>query len=140
MLTSIKKVVKKLFNVFGLEVRKKIHAPLDDAILYNDLQNLDAFYANEKLVSAYINPQRISFYREIIQTIIQHIDLNKTSSIADVSAGTGHLLKLFYEQFPGKIFLVTNTVMLPWNFVKKIALIFLSKEKIFMKNWIKHST
>lgn len=94
----IRQLIKKIFSAFGLEVRKKIHAPLSNATSYNSQANTDLFYADEKLVGAYISAERISFYKEIIQVIEQQLDFKNIHSIADISAGTGHLLKLFREK------------------------------------------
>ena len=98
----LKQLIKNIFSACGLEVRKKIHAPLSDAASYNSQINTDLFYADEKLVAAYISTERISFYKEIIHVLEQQLDFKNIHSIADVSAGTGHLLKFFQEKHSGK--------------------------------------
>ena len=100
--TMLKQLIKNIFNAFGLEVRKKIHAPLSDAASYNSQANADLFYGDEKAVSAYLSAERISFYKEIIHLLEQQLELKNIHTVADVSAGTGHLLKLFREKHAGK--------------------------------------
>ncbi|MEK6615485.1 MAG: class I SAM-dependent methyltransferase [Bacteroidota bacterium] len=95
-------MTKQLFNLLGLEVRKKIHAPLNNPIVYNSKENTDKFYSDAALVARYEDERRISFYTEIINTIEQTFGFDKVSSIADVSAGTGRLLKEFRQKFPDK--------------------------------------
>ena len=95
----IKQIVKNIFNALGLEVRKKIHAPLNDSVVYNSKENTDKFYADEKLVAKYEDEKRISFYEEIVNDLSKAIDFEKINSIADVSAGTGRLLKEFLNKF-----------------------------------------
>ena len=98
----IKQLVKKIFNLVGLEVRKKIHAPLNNSVAYNSKENMDKFYADAALVARYEDERRISFYTELIKNVSQAVDFHKVSSIADVSAGTGRLLKEFRQKFPDK--------------------------------------
>jgi len=100
----LKQLIKNIFNAFGLEVRKKIHAPLSDASSYNSEANADLFYADEKLVTAYINAERISFYKAIINLLEQQLELKNIRTVADVSAGAGHLLKLFREKHSDKTY------------------------------------
>ncbi len=98
----LKQLIKNIFSALGLEVRKKIHAPLSDSFSYNSQSNVDLFYSCEALLSAYISPQRISFYSAIIDEAAKHVNFSSIHTIADVSAGTGHLLKLFREKYGAK--------------------------------------
>jgi SAM-dependent methyltransferase len=98
----IKQLVRNIFSAFGLEVRKKIHAPLSNPVDYNSRENTDKFYADERLVSIYEDKKRISFYKSIVQQVSQRIDLNIVRSVADASAGTGRLLAEFRKSFPDK--------------------------------------
>lgn len=100
--TMLKQLVKNIFSALGLELRKKIHAPLRDASSYNTQANADFFYADEKAVNAYLSAERIAFYKEIIHVLEQQLDFKNIHTIADVSAGTGHLLKLFREKHGDK--------------------------------------
>ena len=101
----IKQTIKNIFSALGLEIRKKIHAPLNDSVAYNSKENTDKFYSDEKLVSNYENENRISFYAEIVNDLPKAIDFEKINSIVDVSAGTGRLLKEFQNKFPNKKYL-----------------------------------
>jgi 2-polyprenyl-3-methyl-5-hydroxy-6-metoxy-1,4-benzoquinol methylase len=98
----LKQTIKNIFNVFGLEIRKKIHVPLNNPISYNSKESTDKFYANEKLVAKYENEERISFYKEIVSTVFSQTDFQKINSIADVSAGSGKVLKEFQNKFAQK--------------------------------------
>jgi len=91
-----------MFGAFGLEIRKKIHASLNDAIFYNTKESTDAFYSNEKLVARYENEQRIAFYEKIIEEISLCIDFKNISSASDVSAGSGRLLQIIRHLYPEK--------------------------------------
>ena len=98
----MKQLIKNIFDLFGLELRRKIHAPLNNPVVYNSKENTDRFYSDERLVAVYENDQRRSLYKSIITLISKKIDLAKINSVADVSAGTGSLLKEFRQQFPEK--------------------------------------
>jgi len=98
----LRQLIKNIFSAFGLEVKKKIHAPLSDAASYNSQTNADLFYADEKAVRAFINTERLSFYKAIIHLLEQQLDFKNIRTVADVSAGTGHLLKLFMEKHGDK--------------------------------------
>lgn len=100
----LKQAIKNIFGFLGFEIRKKIHAPLNHAVLYNSKANTDKFYADEKSVASYENETRVSFYREIIVEIARVVDVGKINSVADVSAGTGKLLSEFKQKYPHKKF------------------------------------
>jgi SAM-dependent methyltransferase len=98
----MRQLIKSIFSWFGLEIRKKIHAPLHNAVAYNSAGNTDKFYADERLVALYENGKRLSFYKDMVGYLSQQLDFSKISSIADVSAGTGLLLGAFREAYPSK--------------------------------------
>ena len=98
----ITQIIKKFFHVFGLEIRRKIHAPLNNSIAYNSKENTDKFYSNPDLVAKYESPKRIAFYNTLITDIKSAVDFNSINTIADISAGTGMLLKILSSHNPEK--------------------------------------
>ena len=100
----MKAFIKKIFSLFGLEVRRKFPIPLSDPVLYNAPENVERFYQDPVLVNQYENEQRQAFYRKIISELSVLMDPFKISTISDVSAGTGKFMAELRQTWTGKDF------------------------------------
>lgn len=100
---KIESIVKKIFSLFGMEIRwisprcSAAHIIIKDPVQQNSLETLNDFYSDPKIVKEYLEPERIAFYHETINIIRNHGIKLKHKHVADVGCGTGHLLKFISE-------------------------------------------
>ncbi len=103
-MSKMESIVKKIFSLLGLEIRwssPKHPAQgllIKDPIQQNSLEILNKFYSNPKIVKEYLNPERITFYHEIINILCDKGIIFNQKNVADIGCGTGHLLKFLREK------------------------------------------
>lgn len=103
-MSKMESIVKKIFSLLGLEIRwSSPNHPaqgllIKDPIQQNSLEILNKFYSNPKIVKEYLNPERITFYHEIINILCDKGIIFNQKNVADIGCGTGHLLKFLREK------------------------------------------
>lgn len=70
---------------------------------HNTQENMDAFYADPRLMETYFTPERLRFYQEVVSQIAM-LDL-RPASVLDVGCGSGHLLAGLRRLWPDAIML-----------------------------------
>lgn len=97
---AVKTALRILFKRLGYEVRKIHDFGYENALVYNQQQAVNAYYADEKLVQHYINTEveaQLSNIKYWLNTFNINISGKK---VLDAACGTGHALKLFGQLFP----------------------------------------
>jgi 2-polyprenyl-3-methyl-5-hydroxy-6-metoxy-1,4-benzoquinol methylase len=93
----IRRFLKSIHNLFlkiGINISfAKTAAPNSfSAVRHNTLESMNSFYSDPQAVMDYVSPERITFYKNIINILLQHRVQLSGKSIVDVGCGTGHLL------------------------------------------------
>jgi len=132
---KIESIVKKIFSLFGMEIRwisprcSAAHIIIKDPVQQNSLETLNDFYSNPEIVKEYLEPDRIAFYHEVISILRNHGIKFERKQLADVGCGTGHLLKFISE---------TENVASLTGFEYSDAALKIAKETCPKANFIKY--
>ena len=80
-------------RLYSLTPTERTAARFKRTMEKNDLNAFQTMYANPKYVKLYLDPQRLSFYEHLADTIAKFVDFSHADlTYLDVGCGTGHLM------------------------------------------------
>ncbi len=107
----MKQVVKELLSLLQIAVyrlkclpnaqkrtdaqRFIIHSPIH----HNTQERMNELYSDAEMVNAYLSPNRLKFYEQVVKLLLERGICYNGKRIADVGCGTGHLLRYIHDNF-----------------------------------------
>lgn len=104
--SNMEQLIKRAFAVFGIGIYRLNCARTaaqpgigDSAVDENTHDRLNARWADDEFVEAYLSPRRLLFYEEVVRLLLAKGTDYNGKRIADVGCGTGHLLRHMHANY-----------------------------------------
>jgi 2-polyprenyl-3-methyl-5-hydroxy-6-metoxy-1,4-benzoquinol methylase len=100
---KIREALIRLFSLFGIGIyrlnsnTKAQGFAIRSAIDHNRKERINEFYADLDTVKAYLSPERLRFYEQVVRLLPERGVDYRNKRVADVGCGTGHLLRCIYD-------------------------------------------